>query len=485
VTRRVGERLRRSAAAGFALVALAACGTGAPKPIWQEPRATGLAETVAPGVGAAGIGDPYYPTAGNGGYDVTHYDLTLDYDPAGHKLTGRAVITATATAALTRFNLDLHGLTIASSQVDGQPATATRAGDELTLTLAKPLAQGATFTVEISYGGVPTAYGGPGLGSGEGFVRHDEGALAQGQPEVAASWFPCNDHPADKATYAVTITAPSDLAALSNGVLLGKDTKDGRTTWRWSERSPMATYLATAVIGKYHVTTSTHEGLPVITAVADGLPATIDQALARTPEVFDFLVDNFGEYPFDALGGIVHDDKSLRFALENQTRPVYVSNFFVGPKPSVSVIAHELAHQWFGDSVSVRDWDDIWLNEGFATYAEWLWREHEFGTPVARSFATAYDTAAAEVWQVPPANPGVANLFSDSVYDRGAMALYALRIKVGDTAFDKIIRGWPVAHRDGNVTTADFTAYAEQVSGQQLDELFEQWLYRSGKPSKP
>ena len=478
---------RRSGRAlvAVAVLLLAGCSGGDPQPVWHTPPVAGATMTSAPGVGSPGLGDPYYPNAGNGGYDVEHYDLTISYEPDRHRITARAVIRATTLTPLSRFNLDLHGLTVRSATVAGKPAATSRAGDELTLTPAEPLAAGTAFETVIEYGGTPSTYGDPGLAGGEGFVAHDGGAIALGQPESAAAWFPCNDHPADKATYDVKLTVPGDLAALSNGVLRSKTTKGGRTTWAWATTSPMATYLATAVIGDYRVRTSTHDGLPVITAVAAGLPATMDDAMARTPEVLDFLEEHFGPYPFDALGGIVHDNASLRFALETQTRPVYVSSFFMGPKPSVTVIAHELAHQWFGDSVSVRDWRDIWLNESFATYAGWLWAEREFKRPLAVSFSTAYDTAAEDVWTTPPADPGRANMFSDSVYDRGAMTLYALRQAVGAEAFDRIAREWAEKNKDGNVTTADFIAHAEAVSGRQLDDLFQAWLYGRSRPAKP
>ncbi|GAA1785277.1 M1 family metallopeptidase [Luedemannella flava] len=475
---------RRWATVAGVTVVLAGCGAAEPLPVWQPPT-LGAAVTVAPGVGAPGLGDPYYPGAGNGGYDVAHYDLGLTYDPAGHRITARASIEATALVALSRFNLDLHGLIVASATVAGQPATVSRAGDELTVTPAAPLAAGAAFTTVIEYSGAPTAYREPGLSGGEGFVQHDEGALALGQPEGAASWFPCNDHPSDKATYDISLTVPGDLAALSNGVLVGKVKHDGHTTWRWETHSPMATYLATAVIGDYEVRSGTHDGMPVIIAVATGLPDTVSDAIDRTPEILDFLETKFGPYPFDTVGGIVHDDTDMRFALENQTRPVYVSSFFVGPKPPVTVIAHELAHQWYGDSVSVRDWRDIWLNESFATYAGWLWAEKEYRRPLATSFNNAYDSAEPEVWTIPPANPGREHLFSDSVYDRGAMTLYALKEAIGDAAFDRILTGWPVEHRDGNVSTADFIAYAEKISGKQLDDLFQAWAYGTTKPPKP
>jgi aminopeptidase N len=416
---------------------------------------------------------------------VSHYALDIRYDPDTDRIDGRVAIAATATQPLTRFDLDLHGLTVAEVKVNGAAATSSRLSDELMITPPATLPAGGQFTVDIRYGGVPTPYyEAEDLGKATGFVTHAEGALAQGQPNVAASWFPVNDHPRDKATYDITITAPSQLAALSNGVLLGKAPSGADTTWRWAVRQPMASYLATVVIGDYRVIQSTHNGLPVIYGIDESLPATVDATLAKTPEVIDFLTTQFGPYPFDALGGIAHNDKDLNFALENQTRPVYSPAFFNGGGGDW-VVAHELAHQWFGDSVSVTNWADIWLNEGFATYAEWLWAEHTNKRSLGQSFAQAYAAAGDEVWRTPPARPGVKGIFSSSVYDRGAMALYALRVAVGPRVFAELVKAWAAAKRDGNASTADFTAFAEQFSGKDLDAVFDAWLFAATKPPMP
>jgi aminopeptidase N len=308
-----------------------------------------------------------------------------------------------------------------------------------------------------------------------GFHATGDGAIALGEPESASTWFPVDDHPSDKATYDVQVTVPDGLAALSNGAPKGTVSRDGWTTWRWAEGSPMASYLSTLVIGNYRVSTGTHAGKPLVTAVAAGLPADGPAAasLARTGEVVDFLSGLFGPYPFDAYGGIVVADERIRYALEAQTRPVYGPGFFRGDKPNTEVVAHELAHQWFGDSVSLARWQDIWLNEGFATYAEWLWDEHDGGRGVATSFATVY---AATDWTKPSVDPGRAAMFGDGVYQRGALAVHALRRAVGDETFFRILRGWLAQRRGGAATTADFIGYAERVAGRPLRPLFDAWL---------
>ncbi|MFJ8580187.1 M1 family metallopeptidase [Micromonospora sp. NPDC093277] len=432
--------------------------------------------------GAADVGDPYVPGAGNGGYDVDHYTLKVRYDPAGKRLTGQATVTATAITGLSRFHLDLAGLTVDRVRVDDAPAKHRRDGNELVVTPAHGLPAGKRFTVEVAYGGVPRPLSSE-LGDG-GFQATGDGAIALGQPESASTWFPVNDHPSDKATYDLAVTVPDGLAALSNGVPGGQSSQDGWTTWHWSEGSPMASYLATLVIGDYRVSTGTHAGKPLVTAVAAGLPADgpAAAALARTGEIADFLADRFGPYPFDAYGGIAVADPRISYALETQTRPVYGPGFFRGGRPNTEVVAHELAHQWFGDSVSLSRWSDIWLNEGFATYAEWLWNEHDGVRSVARAFADRY---AVTDWTKPSVDPGRAAMFGDAVYQRGALTVHALRRAVGDETFFRILRGWLAERRDGTATTADFVGYAERVAGRPLRPLFDAWLVGATAPALP
>ena len=433
-----------------------------------------------------GLGDPYFPKAGNGGYDVGHYDLDVKYDPVTDTLTGTARITATATADLSRFNLDFRQLATKSVTVDGEPAKTERIGDELVVIPAAPIAKGAHFVVTVEYEGVPAPYTDPVLGA-IGFRHTHDGAFAMGQPLVAASWYPVNDHPQDKATYTISITARDGLEALSNGALTSRTPAgEGWTAWTWQMNSPMAPYLATMIVGDYRLTQATYAGKQVVFAVHTSLPTSVDRQLALTTEAVDFLSATFGAYPFDALGGVVVDDKGIRFALENQTRPIYGPSFFTGsPAEAEAVIVHEVAHQWFGNSVSVKEWKDIWLNEGFATYAEWLWQEARGRTSAQQQFDAAYDGADPQVWQVPPGDPGKENLFSRSVYSRGAMTLHALRKSVGDDAFFAILRRWAHDKQGQNATTAEFIALAEEVSGKQLDELFQDWLYGRVRPPHP
>ncbi|WP_408606861.1 M1 family metallopeptidase [Catenuloplanes japonicus] len=429
--------------------------------------------------GADGIGDPYFPRYGNGGYDVSHYDLKMRYAPDTDQLAGQVVITATATTPLRRFNLDFTGLPISRAVVNGSPAQARQEGAELVVTPANELT--GAFTVEIDYAGVPKPINSI-LGDG-GWLHTDDGAIALGQPESASSWFPVNDHPLDKATYDLAITVPEGKAALSNGVPEGSTTADGWTTWSWAERTPMAPYLTTVVIGDYRITSGSHKNLPILTAVAASMPegGPADAAMARTGEVADFLETQFGPYPFQSYGGIAVADTRIGYALETQSRPVYGPSFFRGAD-STWVVAHELAHQWFGDSVSIGGWQHIWLNEGFATYAEWLWEEHTGNRPVQSQFDEVYRTMD---WSIPTGDPGPANIFSGAVYRRGSLAVHALRLEVGDDAFFTILKTWTAERRNNTAVTADFIALAERVSGRSLRPFFDAWLFRTTQPPVP
>jgi aminopeptidase N len=432
--------------------------------------------------GARGIGDSYLPTAGNGGYDVAGYALALRYEPTSGQLDGTATITATTTENLKRFDFDLAGLTVKSVTVNGSAATSTVSDDELVVTPAAGIRRGTAMTVVVAYGGKPRQLRDPDLGSG-GWLRTSDGAVALGQPESASTWYPVNDHPADKATFRLAMTVPDGLQVISNGVPGPRSSSAGWTTWNWSEGAPMASYLSTVVIGHYRVDTSTHDGKPMVIAVPVSLPADGPAAASvnRTGEIADFLATRFGPYPFDAYGGIVVDDSRIGFALETQSRPAYAASFFTdGPNPTV--IAHELAHQWFGDSVALERWQDIWLNEGFATYAEWLWTEHTGGASVAESFDDVYDGYH---WGDPPGDPGVSRLFGNAVYQRGGMTVYALRRAMGDAAFAKLLTTWTSRYRNGNGTTAEMKALASALAGRNLDSLFQAWLYGTSKPPHP
>ncbi len=647
--------------------------------------------------GAAGIGDPYFPMDGNGGYDVKAYDLELGYDPATDVLTGVATVDLVTTRDLSRFNFDLDGLTVRTVTVDGVAATFTRANGELKITPATPLAAGTRVPVVVTYDGVPQPL--PPEDDGGGFIPSDDGALVVGEPHVAAVWFPVNDHPRDRARYHFEVTVPDGLEVVANGHLVSQDSAGGFTTWVWDAPALMASYLATVTIGEFdldqyqdprgrpggvsyldavdpsllvplaphtgtrmalsqagqqtykrlsrsitvpgggatlsfwvnratesgwdhvaveahtvgdndwttlpdtnaHTSTSTGDSCPswldlhphlthyqaddgndgctaqgtsgdwnaasgssdgweqwsvdlgayagsdvkvAISYISDdsvqgpgvavddievstgegttsfeadgdeldgwtvpGPPAgsiantndwitgtsadapppageVAQTALARQPEMLDFLSRRFGPYPFVDGGGFVDAVDGVGFALENQTRPFYPPEIFGDPVGGESTVVHELAHQWYGDRVTIPAWRQIWLNEGFATYAEWLWSAREGNGTPQQIFGFYYRAipASSPFWRLEIDDPGPGHLFDEPIYLRGAMALHALRMEVGDVDFFQILRRWAVPRPGRMATTLNFKNVAEQVSGEQLDGLFQTWVSSPRKP---
>ncbi|MCX4575848.1 M1 family metallopeptidase [Streptomyces sp. NBC_01571] len=439
--------------------------------------------------GAPGLHDPYFPKMGNGGYDVTHYALNLSYDPGSKQLRGTARITARATRSLDAFDLDLKGLDVAGVSVGGRDARWSRAGQELTVRPQTGLGKGETFRTTVRYAGTPETLTDPD-GSQEGWLPSARGALALGEPVGSMTWFPGNHHPSDKASYDITITVPKGLSAVSNGELRSETTAaDGRRTFAWHTAEPMASYVATLAVGAYDITRSaTKGGLPVYVAVDPTQTAASAKVLARIPEILDWEAYNFGPYPFSSTGAIVDRAGVADYALETQNRPVFPG------APDIGTLVHELAHEWYGDSVTPASWQDMWLNEGFATYAEWLWQEDHDGDTADEIFNALYrgdyyDDAADNkaIWDFPPARPSGAAHISDSpVYDRGAMVLHKIRRTVGDDTFYDIIQGWAATHRHGNATTADFTAYVEKKApGKDFGGIWKDWLYGEGRPARP
>ncbi|MBT2384697.1 M1 family metallopeptidase [Streptomyces sp. ISL-11] len=436
--------------------------------------------------GAPGVGDSYYPTSGNGGYDVSHYDLRLKYQPTSDKLEGTATLLATTTQSLSRFNLDF-ALDVREVLVNGKKATFAKSGaHELEVTPSAPLEKGKQISVVVRYSGTPSQVKIDGYSA---WQRTPDGAVVANEPESAPWWFPSNDHPTDKATYDISVSVPEGLQAISNGVLASQSTKLGWTRYNWRSTKPQATYLTTLAVGKFDITTdTTASGLPVFSAYSKDLGENGPSAKAsveRSAEVIDWGSNVFGPYPFNAVGGYVPNVKT-GYALETQTRPYYSPSGFANGA-NVSLVVHELAHQWFGDSVSVKDWRDIWVNEGFATYAQWLWSEKE-GEGTAQELADyIYDSVPADnaFWTVKPGDPGADKQFDRAVYNRGAIALQVLRNTVGDETFFKILKQWPAENKFGNASVQDFVKFSEKVSGKKLAKTFDTWLFTTSKPTTP
>jgi aminopeptidase N len=421
--------------------------------------------------------EPFFPRSGNRGYDVKHYDVNLGYQPRSGVLTARDVIEARATTGLRKFSLDLDGLKVTSVGVDGEAAEYSRGRGKVKVVPAARIAKGEAFTVELRYQGVPRKVIDPD-GSTEGWYRTKDGAVAVGEPVGTAAWLACNNAPRDKASFDIRITVPAGLKAVSNGRLVAREKLDGRVRWSWSEPKPMATYLALVDIGNGKLVQGHVGRLPTWTLVDPALAKASRAAIGSLPEIIRWESHIYGPYPFAAAGSVV-DVAKLEYALETQTRPIYAF------APDRTTVVHETAHQWFGDSVSLERWPNIWLNEGLATWTQWYYAEQHGGRSAQQVFAELYrrPASATGFWDPPSGRPGQAkNLFAVSTYVRGAMTLQALRNKIGTHDLLRILRTWATEHRYGHGDIEGFIALANRVSGEHLRGFFHRWLFQRGKP---
>jgi aminopeptidase N len=455
----------------------------------------------APTPGAPGVRDRLFPTLGNGGYDVGSYALTMTYpskDPRA-TVTGTVVIKARATQALSRFNLDFAGRSVGSVSVDGRKAAWTWKGEELTVRPAKPLADGAAFTVTVAGFRTTPATPRPGALLDAPFFATPDGTALAAQPNGAHRYFPSNDHPQDKATYTFTIRTPAGTRAVTNGVRTAVTTSGKVTTWRFAQRQPMASELLQVVVGNFTVTgRGTRGGVQVRDVTPKRLTRALLPRLAVELQQLDWMTAKVGKYPFDSYGSLVVDSP-LGFALETQTLSLYgaslldrgVSNAVLYP-----VLTHELAHQWFGDSVSPKVWSDLWLNEGHATWYQETYAEEKGYLAKETGYATL-EALMREVYSLGdqwraqwgpvarPASSDVEELFSPNVYYGGALALYALRQEIGAESFAELQRRWVTDKRGTSASTDDFVALASEVAGRDLRTFLVAWLYGTRTPPMP
>ncbi|MBB5913094.1 aminopeptidase N [Nocardia transvalensis] len=427
-----------------------------------------------PFVGAAGLGDPYYPDDGNGGYQVDHYALDIAYDPPSRHLTGKARLNAVASQALRVFSLDYAGPAVSKVAVNGLPAGFTRDGEhKLTVTPAVPLLPGLPFTVTVEYAGVE------GDNPESGWtISASGGAFVAGEPHSAATWYPLNDTPLDKATFDVTVSVPQEWQVISNGLKVRENVDGGTRTAEWATQRPTLGYLTTVAIDRLEFMERRRaDGTPLVSAFAPAAVGHRDLE-ERLPEVLDFLESLYGPYPFESGGGI-YIDTDLRISLETQTRPTYA------PWTDLDTLVHENAHQWWGDSMSVRQWSDICLNECFASYtADYLWPERMEGEDVDALYrkTVAKMRDEPQLWQTKLQNPGAGKEFT-AVYYRGPLFLHALRTTIGDGVFFPAISQFVQSHAYGNASMPEFRQFVQSKTGIDLSGFFAAWLDSSDVPA--
>ena len=428
--------------------------------------------------------DDYVPGHGDLRFGVLSYELSLRYDVEDNRLAGRATLRCRMEQDTDRILLDLHRLAVSKVTVDGaRPAKYGHRNGRLEIRLQQPAAVGDELTVAITYGGRPAPVGGP-LGEA-GWEELSDGVIVAAQPHGAPSWFPCNDRPSDKATYVVELTASTAYRVVCNGVLVEQRRGASTMTWRYEQSEPMATYLATVQIGRYAVRRLADEPVPVEIVFPEAVRDGSFGPFARQPEMMDVFVRLFGDYPFEAPYRSVVTEDDLEIPLEAQGLAIFGANFLEDDWSTERLVAHELCHQWFGNSLTIRTWRDIWMHEGFACYGEWLWSE-ESGRESA-------DAKAREHWKriddLPQdlvlGDPGPDDMFDDRVYKRGALLVHALRLTVGDETFFDLLRTWVARHRHGSVGRTEFAELVVEVGGTACGDLLDTWLDELELPQLP
>jgi aminopeptidase N len=477
--------------------------------------------------GARTLGDPLFPQTGNGGYDALSYDLEIDYDPVANVFnSATTTMKATATQNLSSFSLDFQDMNVIAVSVNGAAASFEQVDStpqlsadpevtqpmKLVVTPATPIDSGTPMVVKVSYDGTPvritdvdTSFEGwiPAC-YGPSQTAPCDGGFVVNQPNGAQGWFPSNNYPTDKATFETTITVPQTHTAFGIGELSSRvNNGDGTWTWSWSEDDPTSTYLTTATVGLFDyslssmIENSTNRALPIYNGIdaSYGPPASTNLAasLAETPGLLNYLSDYYGAYPLDSIGTVVDRTTGVGYALEVQTKPHYAQISTANQDISTSTQLHEIAHMWWGNTVTLEQWTDIWFNEGWASWSEWIWGfETQGGDDPAAIFDDLYATVPDEEWEIAPAvlDGDPLNLFASfPTYDRGAMVVEATREIIGPDAFETLIDRLLTDFRYDNISTQEFIALAEEVSGFSgaqlalLDDFYEQWLYGEQKPT--
>ncbi|WP_319454797.1 MULTISPECIES: M1 family metallopeptidase [unclassified Mycobacterium] len=426
--------------------------------------------------------DPYLPGNGNFGYRVSRYELELEYKVNANRLSGAATITAATLASLKTFTLDLADpLTVSKVSVNGRrPAQFRHSAGKLHVTLPSALPAGAAMSINVRYAGNPRPI--RSLWGEVGFEELTNGALVAGQPNGAASWFPCDDHPSSKASYRIQLSADNPYRVVANGELVSRRTRAAMTTWVYEQAEPTSTYLMTVQIGDYGTYRLAKSPVQMNAALPARLRRNFDHDFGRQPEMMKLFIELFGPYPLATGYTVVVTDDDLEIPVEAQGISIFGANHCDGQRTAERLIAHELAHQWFGNSVTARRWRDIWLHEGFACYAEWLWSENSGGRTADDWAAHYHQRLKSSRQDLLLSDPGPRDLFDDRVYKRGALTLHVLRHTIGDENFFSLLRDWTTRHRHATAVTDDFTGLAANYADESLRPLWQAWLYSTRVP---
>jgi aminopeptidase N len=465
--------------------------TTSPEPTSPEPTETTSpepTETTGPRPDTGdGVGDELFADLGNPGVDVQDYLVDIAYDGPDGRVTGAVTLRIEFTDSRDEFTLDSLGPEVSAVTIDGDEVAFEADDPELRITPSTPIVAGKVVDVRVEFAADPDQWSSQ-SGLPSGWFTTPGGSYVLNEPDGARTWLPSNDHPSDKATWTFRITVPADVTAVANGRLVGTTSSTiagaAATTWEWREDEPMATYLVQLLTGDYEIVESqTASGLPLVNVALRDDVARMQPFFDASEAQIEFFESQFGPYPLDRYGLAITDSFG-GLAMETQGRSLFSRDDLRDVNGYVEqlLLSHELAHQWFGNAVTPAMWGDIWLNESFATYAQWMWLEHIGLTTVGdeadralaqRQFGDGDATGS----------PAANDLFGYNSYDGGAIVLHALRDTIGDPAFFGTLRRWAADNEGTSRTTDDFIALAEAVSGQPLDDVFEQYLYGDPPPA--
>ena len=422
--------------------------------------------------------DPYVPHRGNVGYDVHQYDIELDYSINSNHLDGRARLGIVAVERLERFSLDLVRLRVSKVVVAGRAARWQHRNGKIHVIPVRPIPAGKEVAVDVHYSGNPKPVLSP--WGPIGWEELVDGVLVAAQPTGASSWFPCNDIARQKASFMMAVTAASSYRVVANGALRSRRTRGSTTTWTYEQREPTSPYLIALHVGRYEEHLVVDRPVPIRAYLAAQHRSAFDDAFAGLPKMMDMFVELFGPYPLDTGYSVIICPEPLDIPVEAQGQATFGTNHLGGRHERL--IAHELAHQWFGNSLTAETWQNIWLHEGFACYAEWLWSEGSGGRSADAHAREHHARLMRMRKDLVLADPGPADMFDDRVYKRGALALHALRLAIGDEMFFDLVRTWTAANRHSVVTTEAFEALAAEVAGESVCDQLRPWLWATALP---
>lgn len=417
------------------------------------------------------------------GFDIQMYDLTLTINDQTHYINGNVVATVLAEENLSYIEYNLVGLTVNNVLVNNVPAAYTHTNGIIHINL--DIQAGATFTTQVFYSGNPQ------LTSDIyhiGMIFTTNSVFTISDPDAARYWLPCYDHPWDKAIVNLTITMRSDWKVAANGLRTNiVNNGDGTSTTSWVGEHPMTTYLVCVTCGPYLEMNQSAGNIPVQNFVMSNQYDNALITLSRVPMMIDYFSQLFGPYPFEKYGHAVVN-MSTYGAMEHQTMTTLGNYIINGALTYETTIAHELCHQWYGNAVSFLTFKDVWLSEGFATYSEHLWKDKTEGWESACNYIRTEFHNYYLNWENIEGpqtiyNPSFNSYFAPPSYEKAASVLHMLRLKIGNANFFSLLQNWYNTYRDGNAITSEFQTMAEQISGQDLDQFFQQWIYSSGIPS--